>query len=145
MIHELHKREEQIQEIGRSWPPKEVPDFIKDMEIYPNPTFKTATFEGYENSLIFKNLSNLEEEHTILGINVPKFLKKKKMNKLDVLSENAFLCAFNLLPRIDHQKARNDNIEDNIQTNQDNLSSYYDWLLLQLNQRNEQVEKKYLL
>jgi hypothetical protein len=52
-----------------------------------------------------------------------------------------FFCAFNLLPRIDHQNTENDHIEENIQSNQGDLSSYYEWVLVQLNERNERAEK----
>jgi hypothetical protein len=148
LVHELHKREEELQALAkyhrRRYQAKEgyaIPNFVKDIEIYPDPIFQTATFEGLEQEIIFKNLSCLEEEHTILGVNVPRFLKKKKMNKLDVLCENAFLCAFNLLPRIDHQNDGSDSIEETIQVDQNNLSAYYHWLSVQLNERNKRIEK----
>jgi len=150
LIHHLHKRERDLQELAEEYArlkqkkPICVPDFIKDVEIYPNFNFKdmSVTFEGFESHIIFKGLDTLEEEHTILGVNFPRFLQKKKLNKLDVLCENAFLVAFNLLPRIDHQDAANTVIDD-AQTNQPDLFSYYGWLSQKINERNDRLEKQF--
>lgn len=150
LIHHLHKRDRDLQEIAEEYArlkqkkPISVPDFIKDVKIYPKFNFKemSCPFEGFENQIIFKGLDTLEEEHTILGVNFPRFLQKKTINKLDVLCENAFLVAFNLLPRIDHQDAGNTVIDD-AQTNQPDLFSYYGWLSQKINERNDRLEMQF--
>jgi hypothetical protein len=146
LIHELHERERELQsalEIYRNRKlelPGPLNEF-KEVEIYPNPCFRSISFEGFESQVIFEKLTNLEEQHTIVGVNIPRFLKKKKLNKLDILSENVFLCACNLLPRVDHQQTEIDCGDGDNQLNRENLSSYYQWLHLQLNKRNGKVEK----
>jgi hypothetical protein len=152
LIHDLHKKEEGLQNevkwyLDNPWvqerhPP---PDYIKDIEVYPDPKFAGGTFEGLEIGILLKDLDNLHEQRAILGLNFPRFLKRnKQMNQLDVLCENAFLCAFKFFPRIDHKTVDNHCIED-VQENENKngLSSYYNWILLQINERNERVEKTY--
>lgn len=158
LIHYLHNEEENIQkdaefiqksrridDTTREIYQQKIKDvFNEDIEIYPNPEFNTATFEGYESGIIFRGLDTLEEEHTILGVNIPRFLKKmNKLNKLDVLSENSFLIAFDLLPRVDHQRARENNLEVTIKENQNILSEYYHWLSQRINERNEKIDQQY--
>lgn len=76
---------------------------------------------------IIKNMTNLEEQATIVGFNPRSFRQKYDIIKYDVLSENAFLFAFNLLPRVDH-------LSHNMGSNRldlDNkkvLKDYYDWI-----------------
>jgi hypothetical protein len=98
LIHELHRREKEVQDMAKDHHLKYqrkknyvIPNCFKNIDIYPNPTFKSLTFEGLEEELIFKKLSYLEEEHTVLGVNIPRYLNKKNISKLDVLSENVFL------------------------------------------------------
>jgi len=149
LIHSLHKREEELQEMAKrdatrcqrlKCPP---PDYLKNMTLSCNPAFDSGILERVENELIIDLLDCTEEEHTILGINIPRFLKKNKtMNKVDILCENAFLCAFNLSPRINHQGPINKNIKT-FKMNENDLSFYYNWVSLQLDKRNENIEKKY--
>ncbi|GEM_PF-6724097 len=150
LIHEFHHRDQELQVEVKYY--KEgrgkirglpIPEHYKDIEIYPDPKIDSYTFQAWETQLIFKNCSNLEEEKTILGVNVPNFLKNKTIKKIDVLSENALLCAFNLLPRLDHQDPKKSPTQENISTS-NTLSSYYSWLASQLEERNLKVATKLL-
>jgi hypothetical protein len=154
LIHELHYRMKDVQDkanhyhadtrIGRVLKQDPACDFLKNIKPVPVLKFKDSTVAGFESpGLVFNKLDNLEEEHTILGVNIPNYLQnEKKLNKIDVLSENALLCAFHYLPRIDHKEAVNDNVE-NISLDQNHLSNYYKWLLDQLNERNAKIEVSY--
>lgn len=51
----------------------------------------------------FDLMDNLEEQHTIVGINHKSFASKKTLTKTDVLCENAFNLFIQGSPRIDHQ------------------------------------------
>jgi hypothetical protein len=152
LIHELHYQEEELKDCVRAYHNPTFfrnmsidvvknRDFFLNLAIYPRLELDTITLEGFEISLRFDNLSNPEEQHTILGINISRFIKKNILSKVDVLSENAFLCAFNLLPRCDHQPASNTNIEGYTMQDQEHLPMYYHWLLKQLDDRNEKVNR----
>ena len=142
LIHALHKKEEELrQEVTyfiRRHPLKALPNRLCAVEILPNPEFKDHTLQGYEAGLIFKGLDTLEEQHTILGVNVSNYLRRGRVTKLDVLSENAFLCAFNLPPRIDHKDV-NDAFPEYTPTSQIDLASYYDWISKKIEERNNKV------
>lgn len=150
LIHELHYRKKNqqrmAQEYARSKRLQKNPDLdlFKNIKCLPEPKFKDCSIEGCEDALKFRKLDNLEEQHTILGVNIPDFIKNQNtLDKSDILSENAFLCAFNLLPRIDHQEAAHDSIGINTPLDQESLSSYYDWLIAQITERNERIAKEF--
>lgn len=66
---------------------------------------------SFRNEDILPNMTHLEEQFTIIGFNHLIFSKKNKLNKLDVLSENAFLLALNLPPRINHLSVSKEEIK----------------------------------
>ena len=89
---------------------------------------KTECDNNNANSLsVIQNTDNREEQDTIFGINIDRFLNSNiKINKYDILSENAFLLSLNYLPRIDHRPGTNTVVENNL--NKDKLGNYYIWL-----------------
>jgi len=147
LIHELHYRKQDLEALvdDRNRFYKKDPNysFLDNIKPIPNPKFRGYTIMGFESSLVFKNFSNLEEQHTILGVDIQHFIRNSNQigDKSAILSENVFLCAFNLLPRIDHQKADKNNIQKNNIV--PILSSYYNWLSSQLNHRNTRIRQQF--
>lgn|SRR3989338_4064037 len=147
LIHELHYRkldlETLVHERNLFYKNDSNYSFLDNIKLLPNPKFRGYSLNGFESCLVFKKFSNLEEQHTILGVNIEKFIRNSNQigGKSIILSENVILCAFGLLPRIDHQKAANNSVQENFQIN--DLSSYYLWLSTQLNQRNTRIEEEF--
>lgn len=89
-----------------------------------NPLFVSSS----RSKDIFRCMTNLEEQFTISGFNHHLFCQKTSINKYDVLCENAFLLAMNLLPRICHFGVIPENPIENIGNRKETLQEYYDWL-----------------
>jgi hypothetical protein len=106
-------------------------------------TFQGYTFMGYEGLLVMKKFSDREEQHTILGLNIPKFLETGELDKIDILSENVFLLALKYLPRIDHQKAEPNKTGETLRYHLKKDSRYYEWLTDRLNERNKKVDEQF--
>lgn len=148
LIHEMHDRESKLLKAARDpiaspLKPEAIAKIQTDFDVFSELELKGYNIIGYEESrLVFKGLDTLEEQITILGVNLPRFLEKsKKLSKVDVLSENSFLFALNLLPRIDHQKGEYQHLRVKNDEKNRSLNEYYQWLSQLLIGRNDKIEK----
>jgi hypothetical protein len=76
---------------------------------------------------ILPDMDDLEEQHTITGYS-RHFAEKNSINKYDVLSENAFLLAMNLLPSINHRNQCDTKKIVVNQANENEPTYYFEWL-----------------
>jgi hypothetical protein len=76
-----------------------------------------------------KNMSDLEEQHTILGFNHKTFQKKISLEELDVLCENTFHLAINRPPRVDRQGGEHIEMPSNYLYNgSPSTEHYFKWI-----------------
>lgn len=111
LIHELHDRHELE---------RRCENFEKTKDIF---TYSPVDYSSEIQPM--PGMDTFEEQHTISGINIPLFIKKNKLDKCDVLCENAFLMALRLPPRIDHRAAKDYPFKKN---NIRDYGFYYDWM-----------------
>ncbi len=86
---------------------------------------------------ILPGMDDLNEQHVIAGFNPRHFSKRPTLEPIEVLSENVFLLALNLPPRIDHQKATGPKLENSSLVDPDNTNIYFSWLAKELNAINQ--------
>ena len=80
-------------------------------------------------------MDDLNEQHVITGFNPRRFSKKSPVEPIEVISENVFLLALNLPPRIDHRKATGAKLEN--YSLADNTNLYFSWLTKELTSINQ--------